>query len=60
MLVKVSEMGLVVHEFEVPHALLLSLDAHVQVVTSRSLFVRAGCVLGVHCVEPIFNHFKSA
>jgi len=59
-LVQVSEVALVVHEFDVSHALLLRLDSHVQVVAAHRLFLLARVILRVHRLKPIFNHFKIA
>ena len=53
-------MTLVAHVFNVSHALLLCLDAHVKVMASNGLFIGCWDGLGIHGLKPIFNHFEIA
>lgn len=56
-----SEVSLRVHHLEFSlWSILLRLHAHIEVVASHGILLRAGGVLLVHGLKPILEHFKIA
>ena len=55
---QLSEMALVVHVFDFSHAMLLSLDSHVQVVSPCWLLFGDDGILTVHWLKTVFENFK--
>ena len=53
-----SELALRVHHLELSRSEVLFLHAHVQVVATHAILLRAGRVLLVHGLEPILEYFK--
>ena len=58
--IALSELALGVHHLELSWSVVLFLHAHVQVVATHAILLRAGRVLLVHGLEPILENFKIA